>query len=298
MLSVGRIRREPYAVRTNSASLPRLPLVLAPASFVGLLLAAPALAQTSPNDAPKIGAATPATGWIVTLGGGAEYGPSYEGARHDSLSFVPSFDIRRVGEPAGLSAPDDNIDFSLVELGGLELGPVAGIRGNRSPSEDPALVGTHEIRWSVDAGAFAQYWPVADRFRLRVEARQGLRSNDGFVADFGADVFQPVGPKLVLSAGPRVSLADTNYMRNSFGISPLEASSGSLAPFDPSGGFKSVGLVFGATYQLTDNMTVQVYDKFDRLVGDAADSPVVTSTGSANQNSVGFILTRSFTIDF
>lgn len=285
-------------MRRGSVSSAFRPSALAKGALCCLLLTVPALAQSNTNDAPKIGAATPATGWIVTLGGGAEYGPSYEGARHDDFTFIPSFDIRRVGEPAGLSAPDDNIDFSLVELGGIEMGPVAGIRGRRSVSDDPGLAGTHEIDWSADAGVFAQYWPVADRFRLRVEARQDLRTSYGFVADFGADLFQPLGPKLVLSAGPRVSLADTNYMRNSFGVSALEANSGSLAPFDPSGGFKSVGLVFGATYQLTDNMSVQVYDKFDRLVGDAADSPIVTGTGSANQNSVGFIFTRSFQVDF
>lgn len=61
--------------------------------------------------------------WIVTLGAGTEYGPSFEGSRHASFSFVPSFDIRRWGEPAGLSAPDDGFDYSLFELGGAELGP-------------------------------------------------------------------------------------------------------------------------------------------------------------------------------
>jgi outer membrane protein len=237
------------------------------------------------------------TGWTVTLGAGTEYGPSFEGSRHGSFSFVPSFDIRRWGEPAGLSAPDDGFDYSLLELGGVELGPVANIRGSRTTSDDHE--GLHDVGWSIDAGAFAQYWPIENKFRLRLEARQGVRKNDGFVADFGADWFQPYGRDIMFSAGPRVSLADATYMQNNFGVSAFEAqANGHLGAFGPSGGFKSVGFVLGATYQLSDTMSLQVYDKFDRLVGDAANSPIVTNIGSANQNTVGIVLSRSFQIGF
>jgi outer membrane protein len=238
-------------------------------------------------------------GWIVTLGAGTEYGPSFEGAGHGSFSFVPSFDIRRWDEPAGLSAPDDGFDYSLFELGGVELGPVASIRGSRTKSDDTGLEGLHDIRWSVDAGAYAQYWLIENKLRLRVEARQGVHKNDGFVADFGADWFQPYGRDTMFSAGPRVSLADTTYMQNNFGVSAFEAQgNGHLDAFDPGGGFKSVGVVLGATYQLSGTMSLQVYDKFDRLVGDAANSPIVTNIGSANQNTVGIVLSRSFQIGF
>lgn len=88
-------------------------------------------------------------------------------------------------------------------------------------------------------------------------------------------------------------------MQNNFGISPLEAqNNGHLDAFDPTGGFKSVGLVVGATYQLSDTTSLQIYNKFDRLFGDAASSPIVTNIGSANQNTVGIVLSRSFQVGF
>lgn len=103
----------------------------------------------------------------------------------------------------------------------------------------------------------------------------------------------------MFSAGPRVSLADTTYMQNNFGVSAFEAqANGGLNTFYPKAGIKSVGFVLGATYQLSDTTSLQVYDKFDRLVGDAANSPIVTNLGSANQNTVGFVLSRSFQIGF
>jgi outer membrane scaffolding protein for murein synthesis (MipA/OmpV family) len=45
-------------------------------------------------------------------------------------------------------------------------------------------------------------------------------------------------------------------------------------------------------------MSIQAYDKFERLVSDAADSPIVTQGGSPNQNSIGIILSRSFEFRF
>jgi outer membrane scaffolding protein for murein synthesis (MipA/OmpV family) len=266
----------------------------------GSLPIIPALAQDAAKDQPQPGSEAAATVWIVTLGAGTEYGPSYQGASDQSFSFVPDFDIRRLGEPADLSAPDDNLDYSLIDWRGLELGPVVGIRDDsRSTSDDSALAGLHDIDWSIDAGLFAEYWLVPNRFRLRVEGRQGVRSHDGFVADFYADFFQPVGSRVILSAGPRLSLANATYMRNNFSVTPLEAAAnGSLPAFDAAGGLKSVGFVVSASYQFTDTMSVQVYDKFDRLVGDAADSPIVTEIGSANQNTVGIVLSRSFEISF
>jgi outer membrane scaffolding protein for murein synthesis (MipA/OmpV family) len=250
------------------------------------------LADTTAADAK-----TP--GWILTIGGGPEYGPAFEGASSHSFTFVPSFDLRRAGEKADYSAPDDNIDYSLFTLGGVEFGPVVGIRSGRSQSDTSgALTNVHTIDWSVDAGGYMQYWPIEDQLRLRLEARQGLRKNDGFVTDLAADWFQPFGDDLVISAGPRASFADTTYMRNSFGISATESASSGLSSFNPSTDFKSVGFVVGVTYQISDTTSLQLYNKFDRLVGDAANSPIVRDAGSPNQNTVGIVLTRSFGINF
>lgn len=261
------------------------------------LLPAPQAIAQSTNDAQQPAAGS--TVWIVTLGAGTEYGPSYEGASDNSFSFVPNFDVRRLGEAPELGAPDDNIDYSLIEWKGFELGPVASLRGDRSTSDDSALVGLHEIDWSVDAGIFVQYWLVPETFRLRFEGRQALHNDYGFVADFAADYFQPLGSKVLLSAGPRLSLADSTYMQNNFSVTPAEAAAnGSLPAFDAGGGLKSVGLVVSATYKFTDTVSLQLYDKYDRLVGDAADSPIVTDIGSPNQNTIGIVLSRSFEISF
>jgi len=244
-------------------------------------------------------AASAKSQWIVTLGGSVEYGPSYEGSKHLSVSGMPSFDVRRLGDAAEYSAPDDNIDYGLFDIGGVEIGPVVGLRGGRSPLDESDLQGLRRVHWNFDAGVYMQYWPIEDRLRVRAETRQALWGDDGLLADLYLDWFQPLGDRWLLSAGPRLSLADSTYMRNNFGVSATEAASnGRVDAFGASGGVKSIGFTAAATYTLSPAWSVQVYDKYSRLVGDAADSPITSKIGSADQNVIGFALNHSFQIGF
>ncbi|MGO7522709.1 MipA/OmpV family protein, partial [Rhizobium brockwellii] len=78
--------------------------------------------------------------------------------------------------------------------------------------------------------------------------------------------------KLLLSAGPRLSLANTVYMRSNFGISESEgARRAHVGAFNAEAGVKSVGFTVAATYTFSPEWSVQVYEKYNRLVGDAAD---------------------------
>jgi outer membrane protein len=250
-----------------------------------------AAAQDSPQHA--------STDWIVTVGGSTEYGPSYPGASRNSVGFIPSFDMRRMDEAADYSAPDDNIDYTLLEFSGVEFGPVAGFRSGRSISDDRRVIGLQEVDWAIDAGAFIQYWPVEEKLRLRVETRQALWGGEGLVADLAADWFLPVNDKLVFSVGSRASLANSAYMNTNFSITPDEsARNGRLDAFDADGGLKSVGVAVAATYTISPAWSAQVYYKYDRLLNDAASSPITSVLGSPDQNIIGFSLNRSFQIAF
>jgi outer membrane scaffolding protein for murein synthesis (MipA/OmpV family) len=271
-------------------------LASAAVGLCSLLLAIPLLPVVShAQDVAKSGS----DGWTITLGATVEYGPSYPGAKHNAFGGLPSFDIRRMGEPAGLSAPDDNLDYTLFQFHGFDVGPVVGLRGGRSASDDWRLTGLNDVNWNIDAGVFVQYWPIEDRLRLRAETRQALWGRDGLVADLSIDWFQPITSDLVLSAGPRASLANSTYMHNNFGISAQEAAkNGRLGPFDAGAGLKSIGFSVAATYTVSPHWSIQVYDRYDRLVNDAASSPITSIIGNRDQNVVGFSINRSFDVGF
>lgn len=273
-------------------SLRRCVHILALPSFLSLFDSASSLAadrQLVDSD----------PGWIVTIGGSAEYGPSFPGASKNSFSGMPSFDIRRFGEKAENSAPDDNFDYGLVSVGNFEAGPVVGLRDSRSSADDSRLAGLRKIDWSVDLGVYAQYWLIPDTLRLRGEFREALSNGSGLVADLGADWFIQPDDKWTFSIGPRLSFASGAYMKRYFGVSPEEAAdSGRVRAFGADGGLKSIGATVSASYQITPDWTFGIYDRFDRLVGDAAASPIAAELGSRNQNVIGISLSKSFAVRF
>ncbi|MDQ0455738.1 MipA/OmpV family protein [Rhizobium paknamense] len=235
---------------------------------------------------------------IVTLGANLNYGASYPGAAHNNLSAMPSFDWRRMGEPEEYSPADDNFDFSLFDWRGFSIGPVVSLRDSRSARDSESLKGLKEIKNGFDAGIFANYWFIPNVWRARVEVRQAISNGTGLEVDLGTDYFTTAGDKWVFSLGPRLSFADGTYMRSYFGVSQSEsAASGQLAAFTPDAGLQSVGVAASASYKISSDWTVQFYGRLDRLVGDAADSPI-TQAGSANQMSFGIGLTKAFQISF
>ncbi|WP_309547197.1 MipA/OmpV family protein [Rhizobium rhizogenes] len=252
-------------------------------------------ASSMAEDAAKSASDT----WVVTLGATVEYGPSYEGSKHYTFGALPSFDIHRLGEATEYSAPDDNFDYGLFDFHGLEIGPVVGLRDDRFDLNNLQLQSQRRVRWNFDAGGFAQYWLMENRLRFRTEVRQSLWGGDGLVGDFALDWFQPLGDKWLLSAGPRLSMANSVYMRSNFGISESQAArKAHIGAFDAEAGVKSVGFTVAASYTISPEWSVQVYEKYNRLVGDAADSPITSRFGSSDQNIIGFTLNRTFNVNF
>ena len=90
-----------------------------------------------------------------------------------------------------------------------------------------------------------------------------------------------------------MTVTDSNYQDAYFGIGTQNASAG-LPAFDAGGGVQSVGAAIGYIQQLSPRWGIYSYAKYDRLVGDPADSPVVAAFGSRDQFAGGIALTYTF----
>jgi outer membrane scaffolding protein for murein synthesis (MipA/OmpV family) len=251
--------------------------------------AADALPSTSPQaEAPP--------GWIATVGGTAVVAPRYPGAEKYGLSGLPSLSFRRAGTPLEFSAPDDGLDYTLYGTSTFKFGPVANLRPGRSAGIDARLSGLDNYHWTLEAGAFAEYWPVENVLRTRFELLHGLRGRDGVVANVSADLVQKFSA-FTLSGGPRLALADGAVMESEFGVRPLAAlRNGLVPPFDPHGGVKSAGYEIALSYDWSDQWRTTVFQRFDRLVGDAAASPITRRFGSPDQFTFGLGANYSFAV--
>jgi outer membrane scaffolding protein for murein synthesis (MipA/OmpV family) len=232
--------------------------------------------------------------WTVTARGNVVASPKYPGSDEFSVVGFPSLRVRRAGTPDTFGAPDDPLSLALIRSSGLRIGPSFRFIGSRSPSDDAELFGLAKVPWTIEAGAFVEYWPT-EFLRGRVDVRYGFHGHEGVVADFAADGFLRNGP-WTMSLGPRLRVAGSNYQSSYFSVSLAESAASGLAPFRASSGLNAVGAAGAVSYRFNPQWELTGYARYDRLVGDAADSPITVVTGSPNQWTFGAILGYSFNV--
>ena len=233
-------------------------------------------------------------GHTITLGGGAQTYPKYPGADSYGLNFLPIFGWRREGAPMPFEAPDDGAGFGILpNESAFNFGPSLEFQNKRQEEDVGAAVG--DVGFTVEAGGFVEIFP-SDNIRLRAELRQGIGGHKGMVGDLGIDIVARDDDRYIFSIGPRARWADNDYHDAYFGVTPAVTTATGLATYDPDGGFYALGAMAGLTYRLGRNWGLQGYVGYDRLIGDAADSPIVRAFGSRSQFSGGLGLFFEFNI--
>lgn len=236
---------------------------------------------------PAIAGDKPA-GIEFELGGGGSVAPRYEGSSNYFLSPYPTFRLKRLTLSNGFQiGGGDGM--------GLSFYPSFNFRGARKAADTPALTGLTDVKAAVELGLGAAY--ATQGFKVSGEVRRGVTGHEGYVGEFGADMSFHPAERLTVSAGPRFSFADAKYMDSYFSVSAAEAGASGLPQFDAGPGFKTVGAELSARYEVDANWALESSARYDRLVGDAANSPI-TGIGSKNQFGFRLGVVRSFRLDF
>jgi outer membrane protein len=233
--------------------------------------------------------------WTVMVGVGGEYKPDFEGAKRNTLSPVPIFSIRRAGSTEQFRGPRDGASIALIAFGDLRAGPVGKFVASRKANSYSELNGLGDVNAAIELGGFVEYFPV-DWFRARVELRQGFGGHHGVVADVSADVIVPVMQRFTVSGGPRFTWESTNATSPYFGIDAVQAMATGLPAFNAKGGAHSIGAGAQVSYRINPQWEVHSYIEYERLLGDAAASPLVTLRGSPNQTTIGIGASYSFDV--
>jgi outer membrane protein len=248
-------------------------LPLRPAALIGA--AAFALSTASPAAAQR----------VVTVGIGPQVYPQYPGADSYAVGPFPIFGLRRPGEPIAFSSGDDSAGLALLRYDSvINFGPIVRFQAKRDEDDVGAAVG--DVGFTVEAGGFVQLLPSRN-FRIRAELRRGINGHKAWVGSLGADLILRDDQNYIFAIGPRVRWADNRYNDRYFGVTPAVTGATGLATLDPDGGVYAVGGVANFTHRLGRNWGLQAYAGYDRLVGDAADSPIVRAFGSRDQFSGG-----------
>ncbi|WP_068084084.1 MipA/OmpV family protein [Polycladidibacter stylochi] len=201
--------------------------------------------------------------YVIDVGVAVFANPKYDGASDYDFTVDPLLGISRMYLPIFGQIDDDG-----DELNTFFLYPSFNFIDGRKPSDDDSLANTRKVNWAGEIGlgtGFRSGW-----FRAFTEFRKGFNGHTGWVGRAGIDIVGDVREDLTLSIGPRVDYADSEYMSTYFNTLGTDTSAG----FDADAGFKSVGLVGRASYHMTNDMSWHLQVGYDRLLGDAKDSPV------------------------
>jgi outer membrane scaffolding protein for murein synthesis (MipA/OmpV family) len=277
------------------------------AGLLAAAVAVPDLADAAdlpqPASAPSPVAYTPPVpDWIVTIGVESRVVPAWPGAPDSKIRFtgLPLFSVRHAGEPPPYFGSRDSVGFTVIDLGQLKFGPAFKLVDQRKASDYAATVGLGNINYALQAGAFAEYWPV-DWLRLRAEVRQGFFGEGGVTGDVFLDAVVPFG-QFRWSAGPRVTFASAPAINPYFGITQtqsinsVDAGLPQLPVYHAGGGLYSYGAGTQLQYFINDQWAAHTFVEYERLADSAADSPLVAQRGSPNQWTYGLGVTYSFSM--
>lgn len=213
------------------------------------------------------------------VGGFVFVAPKYEGAKDYEVLGAPFI------APAGLDetsrvqfrGPDD-LRFRAIEFAGFEAGPLVGWRFDRDDNDAARLRGLGDVDGGFVAGAYVAYrlGPISPF----VSYHHQLSGDDtGGLIRFGAEGRVPLSPGISVLATVGATYADDDFMDSYFEVTAAQsaASVAGLGMYDAEASIKDVYLGLTSDIPLTDVWTLKLTGRYSRLVGDAADSPIVES---------------------
>lgn len=231
--------------------------------------------------------------WQIVAGAGAIYHPDYLGSDDFDFQPVPFFAID-YRDRVFLRGPE--LGVNVLRLGdGFEAGAMLrySFLISREEDDNDALRGLGDLDGAIEAGVFAEYELGRWSTDLRL-FRDVSEEHDGSIAELGVGYAVPLGTRAVAELEASTAWVDDNYMQSYFGISPAQSVASGLPEHTAEAGLRSAGLTLGLNYRLTARWLLSSRLTYERLLGDAADSPIVTSGGSKNQPWLALFLGYRF----
>lgn len=246
----------------------------------GMVLLALATAPAASEDMPP--ARTEGLHGSIGLGVGVR--PAYEGASDRETRLMPNINIV-YGDTlfvTGMTAGANLLKRGTAQGISITAGPLLALRRGRDEGDNAALAGLGDIGRSLDAGGFVRFRKGG--WQARADVRKDVTNDDGgTTVNLSAGYGMPVAQGLRLRANLDATWASAAYMNTFYSIDATQSASSGIAQYQAGAGFKSVGANFMAERAINREWGGFASLRYQRLVGDAANSPIVTDLGSRNQ---------------
>lgn len=234
--------------------------------------------------------------WDVRLGLGAQIQPEYEGGDEMKGMPLPLINIK-YKDIAWLRGPMLGLNaFTWQgprETDKLQLGPAIRYQRGRDQDDSDDLRGTGNIDPGAEVGFFITYgigqWTAGLMMFQDVSS-----SHDGFTVRPAVGHTAQLGQKWQLRSELYGTYASDDYMETFFGINATQASRSGMRRYQAEASLKDVGLLFDLDYALTKKWALTTRLGLKKMLGDAADSPLVEDRGSDTQGLFGVFVSYKF----
>lgn len=174
---------------------------------------------------------------------------------------------------------------------GFSLTPNFDTVGDRDGDDDDRLDGLDDISRAYEAGLKLSYRAGETTFYGTM--RKGFGGHHGIVGEIGTRYRQDVNERFTFWAGAELKGGDSKFTDTYFGVSDAELVSSGYRAYNPGGGFYEANVNVEARYMLNENWAVLGRATYGRLLGDAADLPLVQDKNQP-EISVGIVRHLNF----
>lgn len=208
--------------------------------------------------------------WTLSIGVISGVTPEYEGSDDYEFGIGPNIagswrDI--------LFFKGKTFGANLIREKNLKAGPILSWSGGRDEDDNDKLEGLGDVDGSIEAGGFVSYRKKPLRFKL--EARHDVNSGHegGLVELSGGTTLPFTKPRVFVALG--TTWASDDYMESFFGVDSKQSAESGLKKYKAESGIKDINLSVTAGYSITNRWRLGGKVEYKRLLGDAADSPIV-----------------------
>lgn len=229
---------------------------------------------------------------VITLRAGGSARPAYPGSGDTEAGVAAKARLDYLRFPNGFEyGSGDTVGFRT----GLGLRGTVRYLPDRNSRRHEELTGLDNIPWAFETDIGLGYEERS--YRVFADVRYGVIGTHAWRGDVGADAIAYPVDGLTLTIGPRLGFSSSRFTDTYFGVSDRESARSGIEAYEAKGGLTSAGVEVTARYLFNDRWGVEGEASWERLLNDAADSPI-TRNGDADQYSLSLGLTRRISLDF
>jgi outer membrane protein len=186
------------------------------------------------------------------------------------------------------------LDANVLDIPNWEFGPMLSYRIGRRDVDDPVVNQLPPIGGGWEAGAIAGYHfvhagSIPWRWRVGVSATTAISGDatGGHVTPY-TSFWMPLSRTVFVGVGAGVTWSTASFMAQRFSVTPADSAASGLPEYAAGSGMRQVYAWPAVIIRLSERWFAGAGAFYQRLTGDAADSPIVTERGSPNQWTTGF----------